>query len=173
MRCTLQNIFAIPLGLTLAGVLASQPAQGAGSNSTSNHIGVSSESHLKLTRWHDCVFDFASRAVSDQAKDIVLQTWKTFDRSKSPYSEIGFRVLPSGNIDDFKIRSEGSDIDNFFYVQAAYESAPITIQNKDILEPFPVGFNVSERRLTGGRKTRQGKRPLFTSLQKPQSMRPF
>jgi hypothetical protein len=149
-----QNLFAIPLELVLAGIVVSIPAEAINSNSTSDNVSVTSESHLKLTRWHDCVFNFACRAASDQTKDLILQTWKTFDRTKSPYSEIGFRVLPSGNIDEFNIRSEGSDVDNFFYVQAAYESAPISIQNKDLREPFPVGFNVSERRLTKGTRTR-------------------
>jgi hypothetical protein len=106
-------------------------------------------SHLKMLRWRECLVDFAFRGACDESRDMVLQAWNTFGHKNSPYGVFAFRVSSSGLINGLDIRSEGSDKDNFFYLQAAWESAPILVRNRHVLgdpETLSLSFTLPAHR---------------------------
>jgi hypothetical protein len=79
-------------------------------------------------------------------REHLIQVWETFKRKTGPYGIIEFRVLPSGEIRELKITTEGTEADNFFYEQAIWESTPVQLkqlQNSSSLsEPRIVAFKI-------------------------------
>jgi hypothetical protein len=146
----MKNFFVVSLKLILlftlifSGTVLIDPSYAVGKvgandgpgNQLSKPISIA---HLKLMRWHICSIP-GSR--SGEVENAILQSWYTFGRQHSPYGSMEFRVLSNRLLDKVKIQSEGTEKDNFFWVQAAWESAPMfagrTIVDEDM------GFSLPE-----------------------------
>jgi hypothetical protein len=136
------------LGFIFSGTALMDPAQAVGNVDVNDRAGKQlskpvSISHLKLRQWH--VFALPGYRSGDVenviAQDVISQSWYTFGRQRSPYGSMEFRVLSNWLLDSVEIQSEGTDKDNFFWVQAAWESVPMlpvsTIEDEQVRISFP------------------------------------